>query len=422
MISKEVFMDIFYLRRRGHSIRGIAKCLGIHRDTVRRHLESDSLPRYRKRKRKDSILEPYHQTINDFLNEDAYRATWIFERLKALGYSGSYDTVKLYVGKVKEQKTRLAYIRFETEPGLQAQCDWGDFQVVDARGKVFTLHAFVMVLGFSRAAYVEFVERCTMDAFMDCHIHAFAYLQGVPAEILYDNMKNVVISRKDGKAIFNPEYLHFAHHYGFQPLATPPYSPWVKGKVERPIDFIRERFWRGYAFNSIEQANRQVLHWLNEIANHRIHGTHHQGVHERWEEEIPHLGHVPPADYDTSLKVFRKVYRDCQLSWNGNRYVVPHRMVGKRVLLKVKAGLVRMYDDQDLLASYQEPRTKHNLLADPRFYEALKADKEQAIKKYGRGKGQATRGLVNDSLYVEVASRPLAEYEPYAWGGAGWNN
>lgn len=241
MISAEVFMDIIALHRQGYSIRSIAKKLGIHRNTVKRHLESNSFPQCRK-KRNESILDPYRQTIKDYLEQDNYQATWIYDRLKNMGYTGSYDTIKIYVRKIKEQETRLAYVRFETEPGLQAQVDWSDFQIQETNGKTTTVYAFVMLLGYSRAKYVEFVDQCTLQTFMDCHINAFRYLKGVPAEIVYDNMKNVVIGRKGNKVIFNTELLYFAHHYGFQPKPCPPYSPWVKGKVERPMTYILERF------------------------------------------------------------------------------------------------------------------------------------------------------------------------------------
>ncbi|MBM3300078.1 MAG: hypothetical protein FJY85_08995 [Deltaproteobacteria bacterium] len=196
----------------------------------------------------------------------------------------------------------------------------------------------------------------------------------------------------------------------------------TKGKVERPIDFLRERFWRGYEFSSIGKANADVLFWLEESANRRVHGTHHRRVEERWQEEIAHLGPLPSSDYDTSLKVFRKVYRDCQISFNANRYVVPHRVVGKRVMLKVKNRLVRIYHDQDLLFTYEEPITKRNVVSDPRFYEELRRDKEQLRRKYGRSKGKATRGLLDGSLWIDVHHRPLAEYEQYAQGGLAWKS
>jgi transposase len=117
MISTEVYVNIIALKRQGHSIRWIARKLGIHRKTVKKHLESNSFPAYTRKTVKPSILEPYHQVIRDFLNEDDYQATWIFDRLKRMGYAGSYDTLKIFVRSIKEQKYRIAYTRFETEPG-----------------------------------------------------------------------------------------------------------------------------------------------------------------------------------------------------------------------------------------------------------------------------------------------------------------
>jgi transposase len=225
MISKEVFMDIIAMHRNGYSIRRIAKIKGIHRKTVKKYLESNSFPHSQKKRRGGSILEPYYQIIKDYLEQDDYQATWIFDRLKRMGYAGSYDTLKVYVRMIKEQKTRLAYARFETEPALQAQVDWGEFQIQEVNGKTTTINAFIMLLGYSRAMYVEFVHQGTLEVFMDCHINAFHYLGGVPAEILYDNMKNVVLGRENGKVIFNTEFLHFAHHYGFQPRPCPRIVP-----------------------------------------------------------------------------------------------------------------------------------------------------------------------------------------------------
>lgn len=95
---------------------------------------------------------------------------------------------------------------------------------------------------------------------------------------------------------------------------VPPYSPRVKGKPERPMDYVRQRFWRGYVYTNLEKLNRDAMDWLNETANARCHGTHGQIITERWEQEIPLLGPLPLKDYDTSIKVYRKVYKDCQLS------------------------------------------------------------------------------------------------------------
>jgi len=88
-------------------------------------------------------------------------------------------------------------------------------------------------------------------------------------------MKHVVIAHLVGQVAFNPEILHFAHHYGL-PQGLSAYAAWVKGKVERPVDYIRESFWRGYAFSDLESANEICTGWLDTVANRRIHGTHRQ--------------------------------------------------------------------------------------------------------------------------------------------------
>jgi len=117
VILKEVYVDIKAMHRNGKSIRAIAKELGLHRKTVSKHLASDEFPRYQRTERRESILAPYFQPIQDYLEEDDYKATWIWDRLKNRGYAGSYDTVKRYVRTIKARNIRLAYTRFETEPG-----------------------------------------------------------------------------------------------------------------------------------------------------------------------------------------------------------------------------------------------------------------------------------------------------------------
>lgn len=413
MVGKEECMDIWALKRQGFSIRAIARKLGIHRKTVKKYLEGKDFPKYTVVSR-HSGLEPYHQMIKDWLGTQDYWATQIHDLLVKQGYRGGYETVKRYVRIVKEHRDRIAYLRFETMPGQQAQVDFADFQTVSDSGYVQTLYVFLMVLGYSRQMYIEFVECCTMTVFLDCHQNAFRFFGGVPQEVLYDNMKNVVVRRHVGRAQFNSTFLDFAAHYGYKPVACPPYSPWYKGKVERPIDYLRERFWRGYQYLDLDRVNRDVREWNETVAMERIHGTTKEQVKIRFERERSHLGELPNRPYDTSEKVFRKVYKDCQVSFGGNRYVVPHTLVRRSVLLKVKNGILRVYDDDTLAAEYRIPEVKGQLLSHPRFYEALKQDREQLKRKYAAptGKAKATRGLVKHGLLHEtVQRRPLADYE-----------
>lgn len=424
MKTWEVQMDIFALRRQGFSFRAIAHKLGIHRDTVKKYLQENRPAAERHRKNhKESVLAPFQQTIEDYLRQDNYRSTWLYNQILKMGYSGGYDTVKNFARGIKSRLQRQAYIRFETIPGFQAQVDWADFQVNQSSGVVLTFYLFIMVLGFSRAIYAELVNSCTMQAFMDAHMRAFQYLGGVPMEILYDNMKHVVIDRRQGKANFNIEFSHFAQHYAFKPIASPPYSPWIKGKVERPVDYIRESFWRGYLFQNLEAANSDLLDWLTQTANCRIHGTYQQAINFRWEKERPSLNPCPVLGYDTSIKVYRKVYKDCMISYNASHYQLPADVVGQKVLLKVKDGSIRFYDDQRLLATYDQASDKGSWVMNAAFTEQLlKNRKEHKANPYVKVKAHATRGLVDGSLFAQVDSRPLSFYDQFAQGGASWNS
>jgi len=127
-------MDILALRRQGLSLRKISDMLGIHRGTVTKYVNHGHPPNYKKIKRKESILAPYLQLIDEWLAQDSYRASWIYQQVKNMGYDGGYDTVKNHVRQIKKRYQKKAFIRFETVPGLQGQMDWADFQVAEPVG------------------------------------------------------------------------------------------------------------------------------------------------------------------------------------------------------------------------------------------------------------------------------------------------
>ncbi len=216
-------MDIVALSRQGLSERQIAKRLGISRPTVHKYLQDpEACERGRRPVLRESKLDPYEGNIRAWLKEDPdYKATWIYDRLKPLGYTGSYDVVKRKVHELKDESQRIAYMRFESEPGCQAQVDFGEFQVMREDGTTSKYYLFSMILGYSRKIYAELIERCDLPTFLDCHIRAFTALGGVPGEILYDRMKNVYIGKVAGKARFNSTVQGFALHYWFKPVVAP---------------------------------------------------------------------------------------------------------------------------------------------------------------------------------------------------------
>jgi transposase len=405
------------MKRAGLSNRRIARKMGLDRRTVKKYASSPEKAfepsRYKPRKSK---LDPFTGNVRAWIDQDPlYSAAWVYDHLKPMGYMGGYEIVKRFVRGLKAEKSRVAYLRFETEPGRQAQADWAEFVWNLPNGTSRLFYMFAMILGYSRMLYCELVERCDLTTFLDCHIRAFEYFGGVPGEIIYDRMKNVFIRKLAGKTIFNRSLTSLALHYGFQPMVAPAYSPWVKGKIERPIDFVREGFWRGYGFSGLERANRDLLDWL-KMKSMRIHGTTHERVEERFAREQPTLGTLPVAAFDTSYRVFRTVHKDCCVHFETNRYMVPHSLVGKNLVLRVKNGIIRIYNDNVHIVTYDIPIQKGQFLFKQQFIDALKQDREMNQRKYGRGivyrKGRAgTLSPTIPAWAVEVETRPLNVYD-----------
>jgi hypothetical protein len=158
------------------------------------------------------------------------------------------------------------------------------------------------------------------------------------------------------------------------------------------MDYVRESFWRGYSFSDLPTANRDLSLWLAE-KEQRVHGTTHERIDVRFEREKPSLLALPPQPCDVSLRLIRSVCKDCTIAVEGNRYVVPHTLVGKDVIVRLKDKRLRVYDGADLAAEYDMPDEKGQQIADPRFYAALRADIEMQRRKFGNrgaaGKGRA---------------------------------
>ena len=137
------------MHRQGLKQRAIARILGISRNTVKKYIENPQLPSDQTRPRKrNSQLDPYIDNIKAWIEEDnGYTATWVYDRLTNMGFAGSYEIVKRKVRQFKDSYHQVAYMRFETEPGYQAQVDFGEFQVSKPDGSIDKLYLFSMILG-----------------------------------------------------------------------------------------------------------------------------------------------------------------------------------------------------------------------------------------------------------------------------------
>jgi len=272
VIKLEEWVDIVSFHRQGLSIKAIARRLEISRNTVRSALRRGGPPAYN-RPAAPSKLDPYKDYLVTRLTEfPELSAAALFDEIKAIGYTGGYSILKEFT-KPYRVRRREPVVRFETAPGLQAQADWSELGKHNIDGEFLSVHLFVMVLGYSRSMYAEATTSANADTFIDCHVAAFESFGGMPAEVLYDNAKVVVLSRGRARIRFNPAFLDFAGRYGFAPRLCRPYRAKTKGKVERTIGYVKDRFFVGRTFMGLDDLNQQLAFWIESKANRRIHAT-----------------------------------------------------------------------------------------------------------------------------------------------------
>jgi transposase len=355
MLNLEDRFMIRDLHRKGVSISEIARQTGHDRKTIRKIIKGELAPRpVRRRRKQPTKLAPYEGYLKQRIGEGVLNTRKLLRELKVRGYQGGLTQLILYVQPYRTSREERAVRRFETQPGQQAQVDWGLFGYISHEGRQQRLYAFVMTLAYSRMMYLEFTLRTDISAWLRCHQHALAYFGGVPQEILHDNLKTAVLSRgAGGKIHWNARYLDFALYYGFTPYPCRPYRAQTKGKVERTIGYIRENFWVGTHFVDLDDLNAQRWEWLASVANVRVHGTTGVSPLSRLSEE--QLQPLPRQHFDTSLVVHRRAGRDCTIHYRGNVYSVPALHAQQMLLLReTEDGRLCVYTaEQQLIAEHR---------------------------------------------------------------------
>jgi transposase len=217
MLNVEEWLLIRDLYSRGFSISEISRETGYARETVSNYLNKKTSPEPQKRPLKPSKLDPYKPYIEEKIKEGPYTAARLFREIKEMGFDGEMTIVKDFVRKIRPKQGVPAILRYETKPGVQSQVDWGELGAVEVDGKIKKLFCFSMILGYSRMRYVEFTLSTDTPTLIQSHLNAFQYFGGWTQEILYDNMKQVVINRalKSSDSEWNSMFEDFFKHYEF---------------------------------------------------------------------------------------------------------------------------------------------------------------------------------------------------------------
>lgn len=358
----------------------IASELSLHPETVRAALET---ARFNRRTLvRASALDPYTDFIRATLDQHPrLRATRIHEMIVARGYAGSVQQTRRLVRRLRPRPAAEAYLRLRTLPGEQAQVDWGHFGKIRVGRAERPLSAFVMVVSWSRAIHVLFTLDQTMESFLRGHILAFEYFGGAARTLLYDNLKTAVLARQGQAIQFHPRLLELAGHYHFLPRPCAVARGNEKGRVERQIRFLRDRFFAARQFHDVEDLNAQFVRWRAEWAHARpCPGDPSRTVADAFEQERPRLLPLPEHPFECDLVQAKTSGKTPYLRFDRNDYSIPPELVRKPLTLVTTHDTVRVLDGMVEVARHIRCYDRGRAIEDPRHIAAL-----VAFKREGRG-------------------------------------
>lgn len=342
-------MQELHERDKLHAVQ-IARELGLAPRTVRTWLGQPY--RMRKQARRASQLDPFKGKIMGWLKQHPYTAVQLLDLLREEGFHGGISVLRDYVQQVRPS-SKEAYLTLSFAPGECAQVDWGMWDMIPVGNTRRRLSFFVMVLGYSRMAYVEFTLGQSQEHFLACHRHAFEFFGGIPEKIMCDNCKTAVLSHPRGLVpVFNPRYADFAAHYGFAIKACNVRKGNEKGMVENAVGYVKHNFLAGRPLAVFDSLNPAIRLWLENTANVRLHARTRQRPVDLFVAEKAALRPLPAHPYDCALVQGALVNSQFRVRVEGNRYSVPARHAGRKLLLKLYPERLCLYDGQALVAEH----------------------------------------------------------------------
>jgi transposase len=356
----------------------IASQLGLHPDSVRGAIEA---ARFGTRSVvRPSPIDPYLDFVR--LTLDQYprlRATRIHEMIAARGFAGSVQLTRRCVRRLRPRPPAEAFLRLHTLPGEQAQVDWGHFGSLQVGRATRSLSAFVMVLSWSRAIHVLFTLDQSLESFLRGHVEAFAYFEGAARTLLYDNLKSAVLARQGSTIEFHPRLLELSGHYHFRPQPCAVARGNEKGRVERQIRFLRERFFAARAFRDVDDLNAQFLRWRDDWAHARAHPEFpEKTVAEVLLEERPRLLPLPEHPFECERVLVRHSGKTPYLRFEGNDYSIPPALVKKPLTLVATPTEIRILDGFLEVSRFARCYDRGQCFEDPKHLDALLASKHAA--------------------------------------------
>jgi len=360
----------------------IAAQLGVHHSSVRRVLSAAGIALLVSSPR-SSALDPYVPFIIETLERyPTLSAARLYEMVAARGYAGSPHHFRHRVARYRPRRAAEAYLRLRTLPGEEGQMDWAHFGKLTIGRAQRPLMAFVMVLSYSRHLFLRFYLNSVMANFLRGHVDAFTYFDAVPRVVLYDNLKSAVLERRGQAIHFNPTLLELAAHYRYAPRPVAVYRGNEKGRVERAIRFVRERFFAARTFTDIDDLNAQAEQWCQDVAAQRpCPDDTDRTVREVFDEERPRLLALPDNPFPTLERVEVSVGKTPYARFDLNDYSVPHTHANRTLEVLATLHTVRIVDAGVVIAEHPRIFGRGEQIENPEHIQAL-TDYKRAARQH----------------------------------------
>ena len=358
--------------------------------TVKRYFEQDVVPT--RKITKPSKLDPYRTIIKAKVDLGCTGSS-IYHFIKKKGYDGKYSILRDYVRSIKVDGEQKATIRFETNPGLQAQVDWKEgMKLINRRGEIFEINIFLMLLGYSRTKYFELTIDRNQETLMMAMINGFRYFQGVPKEIIFDNMKTVIDRSRTNyqQAVVNETFYQFSKDMGFEVWPCKAYRPQTKGKVEALAKLTSRLNPYNNEFDTLEELEEIVREVMNDINNDESYATNEKPL-TLLEKEKEYLLPLPNQELINNYftkPIRRIVTKESMITYMNNKYSLEPKYIGKSVNLEVSDTHLKIIYGKEIIATHKLSNRKFNYHQDHMVSilksDAMKFKRDEEIEDFAK--------------------------------------
>jgi transposase len=364
----------------GQSIHGIHRETGLDRKTIRGLLgAAKGEPEEAAPAAARSSLLDAHAPVLRKLIEDTpdIRAPAVLDRLRESGYQGGITILRDRLRVLRPRPVQEAFFTRSYPPGQMLQVDWANFGFA-IPGCARRVSAFVAGLAFSRMLFIVFTLSQAMGSFLRCMELALRFFGGRTLVDVFDNMKTVVLKHTGREVLFHPRFVEYARARGIGITACTPRRPTEKPYVERPIGFVRTRFWSGRHFSSLFDLNAQATQWRDDIANNRIHdetGKVPALVFEH--EERRALQPLLTGPFDTDDLLSASGTKTFRVTFDRNDYTVPWRLHSQPVLVRANDAQVTVWLETKQIALHCRCWGVGQLIRDDSHERGLREEKSR---------------------------------------------